>query len=78
MYKEGQYELGDYFSYNSDEKIHQILKNLNFIKQENVEENNNDNNENMKEKPEDEELIKLFYQIVALVSEGVLSYYTAI
>ena len=78
FYKEGQYELGDYFRYNSDEKIHQILKNLNFIKQENVEENNNDNNENMKEKPEDEELIKLFYQIVALVSEGVLSYYTAI
>ena len=71
FYKEGQYELGDYFRYNSDEKIHQILKNLNFIKQENVE-------ENMKEKPEDEELIKLFYQIVALVSEGVLSYYTAI
>jgi len=78
FYKGGQYELGDYFRYNSDEKIHQILKNLNFIKQENVEENNNDNNENMKEKPEDEELIKLFYQIVALVSEGVLSYYTAI
>ena len=78
FYKEGQYELGDYFRYNSDDKIHQILKNLNFIKQENVEENNNDNNENMKEKPEDEELIKLFYQIVALVSEGVLSYYTAI
>ena len=78
FYKEGQYELGDYFRYNSDEKIHQILKNLNFIKQENVEENNNDNNENVKEKPEDEELIKLFYQIVALVSEGVLSYYTAI
>ena len=71
FYKEGQYELGDYFRYNSDEKIHQILKNLNFIKQENVE-------ENMKEKPEDEELIKLFYQIDALVSEGVLSYYTAI
>ena len=78
FYKEGQYELGDYFRYNSDEKINQILKNLNFIKQENVEENNNDNNENMKEKPEDEELIKLFYQIVAFVSEGVLSYYTAI
>ena len=78
FYKEGQYELGDYFRYNSDEKIHQILKNLNFIKQENFEENNNDNNENMKEKPEDEELIKLFYQIIALVSEGVLSYYTAI
>ena len=77
FYKEGQYELGDYFRYNSDEKINQILKNLNFIKQENVEENDN-KNENIKEKPEDEELIKLFYQIVALVSEGVLSYYTAI
>jgi hypothetical protein len=33
---------------------------------------------NNKEKPDDEELIKLYYQIVALVSEGILSYYTAI
>ena len=29
-------------------------------------------------KPEDENVIKLFYQIVALVSEGILSYYNAI
>ena len=77
FYKNGQYELSDYYKYNSDEKINIILKELNFIKRE---EKNSDSNLNdiKKEKPEDKEVIKLFYQIVALVSEGILSYYTAI
>ena len=66
FYKEGKYELSDYFRYNSDNKISEILKNLKFIKKQ-------DNNI-----PDDEEVIKLFYQIIALVSEGILSYYTAI
>ena len=66
FYKEGKYELSDYFRYNSDSKISEILKNLKFIKKQ-------DNNI-----PDDEEVIKLFYQIIALVSEGILSYYTAI
>ena len=35
-------------------------------------------NENNKKRPLDEELIKLYYQILALISEGILSYYTAI
>ena len=78
FYKNGQYELSDYFRYNSDEKIHQILQNLKFIKKENVIDNNDNDNEIKKEKPKDEEVIKLYYQIVALVSEGILSYYTAI
>ena len=95
FYKNGAYELSDYFKYNSDEEIYQALKDLNFIKDnnedldnDNIEEkelddniNNNiitDNNGDLKEKvPEDEEVIKLFYQIVALVSEGILSYYNA-
>ena len=74
FYKNGLYELSDYFRYNSDETIHQILLNLKFIKKE----NNIDTINNNKEKPEDEEVIKLYYQIVSLVSEGILSYYTAI
>ena len=84
-YKEGKYELSDYFRYNSDEKINQILKDLKFIKDEeeneyiNNDDNENNNNEiNKGKKPEDEEVIKLSYQILALVSEGILSYYNAI
>ena len=74
FYKNGEYELSDYFKYNSDNKIYEILKNLKFIKKE----ESDDNNEFNKIKPDDEEVIKLFYQIVALISEGILSYYTAI
>ena len=80
-YKEGKYELSDYFRYNSDKKIFQILKDLKFIKDENEISNNDDNleEETIKgKKPEDEDVIKLFYQIAALVSEGILSYYNAI
>ena len=76
-YKEGKYELSDYFRFNSDEKIKQILQNLKFIRGE------NDyiyyyENENNKKRPLDEEVIKLYYQILALISEGILSYYNAI
>ena len=80
-YKEGKYELSDYFRYNSDKKIFQILKDLKFIKDENEISNNDDNIEEEEikgKKPEDEDVIKLFYQIAALVSEGILSYYNAI
>ena len=75
FYKEGQYELSDYFKYNSDDNIFQILKDLKFIKSGNKI---NDIDDIKIKKPDDEEVIKLFYQIVALVSEGILSYYTAI
>ena len=80
-YKGGKYELSDYFRYNSDKKIFQILKDLKFIKDENEISNNDDNIEEEEikgKKPEDEDVIKLFYQIAALVSEGILSYYNAI
>ena len=73
FYKEGKYELSDYFKYNSDDKIHQILKELKFIK-----ESKEKKNDSLLDKPDDEEVIKLFYQIIALVSEGILSYYHAI
>ena len=73
FYKEGKYELSDYFKYNSDDKIHQILKELKFIK-----DSKEKKNDSLLDKPDDEEVIKLFYQIIALVSEGILSYYHAI
>ena len=76
FYMEGKYELSDYFRYNSDNKIFQILKEFKFIKSE--KDNDKDTDKINKKKPDDEEVIKLFYQIVALVSEGILSYYNAI
>ena len=86
-YKGGKYELSDYFKYNSDEEIYNILKELKFIKDDNNENKETVNKENLDndndvlikgKKPEDEQIIKLFYQIAALVSEGILSYYNAI
>ena len=76
FYMEGKYELSDYFRYNSDNKIFQILKEFKFIKSE--KDTDKDTDKINKKKPDDEEVIKLFYQIVALVSEGILSYYNAI
>ena len=67
-------ELSEYFKYNSDEKLLNIFKKLKFIK----EESNYNNNINDNEIPPDEDLIKLYYQILAIISEGILSYYTAI
>ena len=73
-YKGGKYELSDYFRYKSDENICKILKELKFIRDENDYLYYYDN----KKLPLDEEVIKLNYQILALVSEGILSYYNAI
>ena len=73
-YKGGKYELSDYFRYNSDENICKILKELKFIRDVNDYLDYYDN----KKLPLDEEVIKLNYQILALVSEGILSYYNAI
>ena len=69
-------ELSEYFKYNSDKKLFDIFTKLKFIRGENdyIYYYENDN----KNKPLDEELIKLYYQILALISEGILSYYTAI
>ena len=76
-YKEGKYELSNYFRYNSDEKIKNSLKKLKFIRDEKDYIYYYDDGDNRK-KPLDEEVIKLYYQILALISEGILSYYNAI
>ena len=54
-----------YFNYNKEEKIRKKLEKLGFLKNEN-------------EKCYDEEVIKLFYQVLALISERILSYYNGI
>ena len=76
-YKGGKYELSNYFRYDSDEKIKEIFKKLKFIRDEKDYIYYYDDGSD-KKKPLDEEVIKLYYQILALVSEGILSYYTAI
>ena len=68
-------ELGDYFRYKSDEKIYTILKRTKFIRDKDDYLYYYDNYSKL---PLDEEVVKLNYQILALVSEGILSYYTAI
>ena len=76
------YELSDYFKYENNIEIKQKLIELKFIKKnENNNEKNDDDydNTNIKlEIPEDENVIKIYYQILALISEGILSYYNAI
>ena len=54
-----------YFNYNKEEEIRKKLKKLGFLKEKN-------------EKCSDEEVIKLFYQVLALISERILSYYNGI
>ena len=57
--------LIDYFNYEENNKVKHNLKKFKFLKKENNEYN-------------DEETIKLFYQILAFVSENILSYYNAV
>ena len=81
QYKKENYELSNYFKYDSNEEIKNKFEELNFIKKEETskENPNLDNTSEEKEKiPLDENLIKLYYQILALISEGILSYYNAI
>ena len=82
-YLKQNYELSNYFKYESNIDIKNIFENLNFIKakEEQKESNEEDNNypSDITEKiPPDENLIKLYYQILSLISEGILSYYTAL
>ena len=58
--------LSDFFNYENNEDIKTKLKKYLFLKKEKNSEIN------------DEEVIKLFYQILAFVSENILSYYNAI
>ena len=81
-YLKYNYELSDYFKYEKNLDIKQKLIKLKFIKiKDKKKENSNDedyDNTNKLEIPEDENAIKLYYQILALISEGILSYYNAI
>ena len=77
------YELSDYFKYESNIEIKNKLIELKFIKinenKEKKDEQEKYNDVDMKLIiPEDENVIKLYYQILALISEGILSYYNAI
>ena len=77
-----KYELSDYFSYENNSEIKHKFMELKFI-QKNEDKNKDDEDEeyyinNKLEIPEDENVIKLYYQILALISEGILSYYNAI
>ena len=76
------YDLSDYFKYATNDEIKQKLIELKFINiktdKDNNEDNNVDTNNNKLEVPEDENAIKLYYQILAVISEGILSYYNAI
>ena len=83
--KDNKKELSKYFRYNSDSELIDIYKKLKFIRDENdylsyydVDNKNKDNNNKNKKRPLDEDLNNLYYQILALISEGILSYYTAI
>ena len=65
--------LSNYLNYNKNREIKTKLKKLKFLKiNENIKENENE------EKYNDEEVIKLFYQVLALISENILSYYNGI
>ena len=63
--------ISDFFDYKNNKKIKRKLKDLLFLKK-NVE------NEGKKEKYNDEEAIKLFYQVLAFISECILSYYNGV
>ena len=58
--------LSDFFNYENNEYIKKKLEKYLFLKEEKNSELN------------DEEVIKLFYQILAFVSENILSYYNAL
>ena len=75
----------DYINYDGyeNEEIDDYIFDSNENENEEEEEDyyymNKDKDKEIKnKKPEDEEVIKLFYQIIALISEGILSYYNAI
>ena len=83
-YTKENYELSNYFKYESNPEIKNIFIELKFIKKEEELTNQDDeididDRSNIKEKiPLDENLIKLYYQILSTISEGILSYYNAI
>ena len=69
--KDNNNNISYFFHYNTNKDIKRKLKDLSFLKK-------NANYENEEEKYNDEEAIKLFYQVIALVSENILSYYNGV
>ena len=63
---ENMLNIRDYFNYQNNKTVKKNLKKFLFLKKEKNHELN------------DEETIKLFYQILAFVSENILSYYNAV
>ena len=59
-------ELSEYFKYNSDKNLFDIFKKLKFIRGENDYIYYYENDDN-KKRPLDEELIKLYYQILGFL-----------
>ena len=64
-----------FFKYNNNKNIHKKLEDLFFLKKN---EQNDDDEEEEKEEYNDIETIQLFYQVLAFISECILSYYNAI
>ena len=63
--------LSNFFHYKTDKKIKRQLKDLNFLQKR-------QNQDDEDKKYNDEEVIKLFYQVIALISENILSYYNGV
>ena len=73
-FRQPKYELSNYFNYlEKDKNLKQYFKELKFLKK-----NKNSNEEVSDEKYSDDEILKLYYQILALISENIISYYNAI
>ena len=81
--KISQKALSFYFNYNKNKEVKKKLVQLKFLKEqdeeeEEIESNEENDNKTTEESNEDEnQVTKLFYQILALVSECILSYYNA-
>ena len=74
--KKDMKNISYYFNYENNKDIKRKLKDLYFLKKN--KNNNEENEEKPKEKYNDEQVINLFYQVLALISECILSYYNGV
>ena len=73
-------DLNYYINFENNGEVNHKLSLLRFTKnyiEKNVIENPKENDENVEDKDNENQVIKLFYQVLALVSECILSYYNA-
>jgi RNA-dependent RNA polymerase len=73
-------DLNYYINFENNGEVNHKLSLLRFTKnyiEKNVIENPEENDENVEDKDNENQVIKLFYQVLALVSECILSYYNA-